>query len=104
MIAWPLGSRDERMDHAGAALCQPRRYQRAQRFRAHVGRALGSIAIIAGAVAIRYTGWVEVDPILSILIALLIVWTAWDIIRESLNICWRDCRRASTNGRDQSDG
>ncbi len=26
------------------------------------------------------------DPILSILIALLIVWTAWDIIRESLNI------------------
>ena len=48
--------------------------------------ALGSIAIIAGALAIRYTGWSQVDPILSILIALLIVWTAWDIIRESLNI------------------
>jgi cobalt-zinc-cadmium efflux system protein len=27
-----------------------------------------------------------VDPSLSIVIALLIVWTAWDIIRESLNI------------------
>jgi cobalt-zinc-cadmium efflux system protein len=51
-----------------------------------LGDALGSIAIVAGAVAIRYTGWVRVDPILSILIALLIVWTAWDIIRESLNI------------------
>jgi len=51
-----------------------------------LGDALGSIAIIAGAVVIRYTGWVQVDPILSILIALLIVWTAWDIIRESLNI------------------
>ena len=51
-----------------------------------LGDALGSIAIILGAVAIRYTGWVQVDPILSILIALLIVWTAWDIIRESLNI------------------
>ena len=51
-----------------------------------LGDALGSIAIIAGAVAIRYTGWVQVDPLLSILIALLIVWTAWDIIRESLNI------------------
>jgi cobalt-zinc-cadmium efflux system protein len=51
-----------------------------------LGDALGSIAIIAGAVAIRYTGWSQVDPILSILIALLIVWTAWDIIRESLNI------------------
>jgi len=51
-----------------------------------LGDALGSIAIIAGALAIRYTGWWQVDPILSILIALLIVWTAWDIIRESLNI------------------
>ena len=51
-----------------------------------LGDALGSIAIIAGALAIRFTGWRQVDPILSILIALLIVWTAWDIIRESLNI------------------
>jgi cobalt-zinc-cadmium efflux system protein len=51
-----------------------------------LGDALGSIAIVLGAVAIRYTGWVRVDPILSIVIALLIVWTAWDIIRESLNI------------------
>lgn len=51
-----------------------------------LGDALGSVAIIAGAVAIRYTGWVRVDPALSILIGVLIVWTAWDIIRESLNI------------------
>ena len=51
-----------------------------------LGDALGSIAIVAGAFAIHYTGWSQVDPILSILIALLIVWTAWDIIRESLNI------------------
>ena len=51
-----------------------------------MGDALGSVAIVLGAVAIRYTGWVRVDPLLSIVIALLIVWTAWDIIRESLNI------------------
>jgi cobalt-zinc-cadmium efflux system protein len=51
-----------------------------------LGDALGAVAIIAGAVAIRYTGWERVDPALSILIGLLIVWTAWDIIRESLNI------------------
>jgi len=51
-----------------------------------LGDALGSIAIIAGAIAIRYTGWQRVDPLLSILIGVLIVWTAWDIIRESLNI------------------
>jgi cobalt-zinc-cadmium efflux system protein len=51
-----------------------------------LGDAVGSFAIIAGAVAIRFTGWLRLDPALSILIALLIVWTAWDIIRESLNI------------------
>jgi cobalt-zinc-cadmium efflux system protein len=51
-----------------------------------LGDALGSIAIIGGGVAIRYTGWQRVDPILSILIGALIVWTAWGIARESLNI------------------
>ena len=51
-----------------------------------LGDALGSIAIVIGAVAIRFTGWLQIDPWLSILIALLIVWTAWDIIREALNI------------------
>jgi len=51
-----------------------------------LGDALGSAAIIAGAIAIHYTGWERADPVLSILIAILIVWTAWDIIRESLSI------------------
>jgi cobalt-zinc-cadmium efflux system protein len=51
-----------------------------------MGDLLGSVAIIAGALAIRYTGWVQVDPLLSILLGALIVWSAWDIVRESLNI------------------
>lgn len=51
-----------------------------------LGDALGSVAIIIGAVVIRYTGWYIVDPILSVIIGLLIVWSAWDVIRESLNI------------------
>ena len=51
-----------------------------------LGDLLGSIAIIAGALIIRYTGWIQVDPLLSILIGALIVWTAWDIVKESLNI------------------
>ena len=51
-----------------------------------LGDALGSVAIVAGAIVIRYTGWEQVDPALSILIGILIVWTAWDIIREALNI------------------
>jgi len=51
-----------------------------------LGDALGSIAIIGGAIAIRFTGWVQLDPILSVLIGVLVVWSAWDIVRESLNI------------------
>ena len=47
---------------------------------------LGSIAIVVGALVIRFTGWQQVDPLLSVLISALVVWTAWDIIRESLNI------------------
>jgi cobalt-zinc-cadmium efflux system protein len=51
-----------------------------------LGDALGSVAIIAGAITIQFTGWMQVDPVLSIIIGLLIVWSAWDIIRESLDI------------------
>ena len=51
-----------------------------------LGDLLGAIGIIAGALVIRFTGWQQVDPLLSMLIGLLIVWTAWDIIKESLNI------------------
>ena len=51
-----------------------------------MGDALGAVAIIGGAIAIRYTGWLYIDPLLSIALAGLICYTAWDIIRESLNI------------------
>jgi cobalt-zinc-cadmium efflux system protein len=51
-----------------------------------LGDALGSAGIIVGAIAIRHTGMQQIDPALSILIAGLIIWTAWGIIKESLNI------------------
>jgi cobalt-zinc-cadmium efflux system protein len=51
-----------------------------------VGDAASSAGIIAGAVAIRYTGWLAIDPALSIVIGLGIVWSAWGIIKDSLNI------------------
>jgi cobalt-zinc-cadmium efflux system protein len=51
-----------------------------------LGDALGSVGIIIGALIIRATGWMQVDPLLSVLIGVLIVWTAWDVIHESLNI------------------
>jgi cobalt-zinc-cadmium efflux system protein len=51
-----------------------------------VGDAVGAVAIILGAIAIRYTGLSYIDPVLSILLGLFIAYTAWDITRESLNI------------------
>ena len=51
-----------------------------------LGDALGSAAIIIGAVAIHYTGWLWIDPALSALIAVLIVWSGWAIVRDSLNV------------------
>jgi cobalt-zinc-cadmium efflux system protein len=51
-----------------------------------LGDAVSSLGIIAGAVAIHFTGLDVIDPALSVLIGILIVWTAWDIIQESLNV------------------
>ncbi len=51
-----------------------------------MGDAMSCVAIIAGAIAIHYTGWQIIDPVLSILIGLMIVWSGWGIIRESLNV------------------
>lgn len=61
-----------------------------------LGDALGSAAIIVGAVLIRYTGWERIDPILSIALAALIIYTAWDIVRESLNILLEGLPRGMT--------
>lgn len=51
-----------------------------------LGDALGSVAIVIGAIVIGNTGWLWIDPALSVAIALLIIWSAIDITRESLNI------------------
>jgi cobalt-zinc-cadmium efflux system protein len=51
-----------------------------------LGDALSCVAIVAGAVLIHFTGWRQIDPILSVVIGALIVYSAWDIILESLNV------------------
>lgn len=51
-----------------------------------LGDLLGSFAIVIGGIVIHFTGLLQIDTVLSLLIAALIVWTAWDIIKESLNI------------------
>ena len=50
------------------------------------GDAASSAAIIVGAYAIRVTGWSVIDPILSVLIGIAIVWSGGGIIHDTLNI------------------
>lgn len=47
---------------------------------------LGSVAAIAAAVIILMTGWTPIDPILSILITLLILRSAWLITKDAGHI------------------
>lgn len=50
------------------------------------GDLLGSVAAIAAALIIMGTGWVEADPILSVVVALIILRSAWALTSESAHI------------------
>ena len=47
------------------------------------GDLLGSVAALVASIIIIYTGWMPIDPILSVLVALLILRSAWAVIKES---------------------
>jgi cobalt-zinc-cadmium efflux system protein len=48
--------------------------------------AISSVAVIIGGIVILFTGWVLVDLILSVLIAMMILWSSLDIIKEASGI------------------
>lgn len=50
------------------------------------GDLLGSVAAIIASLVIIYTGWAPIDPILSVLVALIILRSAWHVVRESGHI------------------
>ena len=51
-----------------------------------LGDLLGSVAAITAAVIILVTGWMPIDPILSVFVALLILRSAWMVVKESTHI------------------
>jgi len=51
-----------------------------------LGDTLGSVAVILGAIIIFYTGWMLVDPLLSILMAAIIAFGAYRLTKESGHI------------------
>ena len=47
---------------------------------------LGSLGALAAGAIILTTGWVQADPIISIVISLLILGGAWRLVRESADV------------------
>lgn len=48
-----------------------------------MGDILGSVGAIVAAIVIHFTGWLPADPIISVLVSLLILKSAWRLVRES---------------------
>jgi cobalt-zinc-cadmium efflux system protein len=51
-----------------------------------LGDAAASVGVIAGAILMRYTGWYQADPLISIAIGLLILVGAGRVLREAVHI------------------
>ncbi|GJL80087.1 MAG: cation transporter [Nitrospinaceae bacterium] len=51
-----------------------------------LGDMLASIGVIVGAVTMMFTGWYIIDPVLSVGIALILVWGAKTVLADSLHI------------------
>ena len=74
LVFWILlGADQENLNIRGAVL--------------HVlGDLLGSVAAIVAALVIMRTGWMPIDPLLSLLVAALILKSAWRLIKDSAHI------------------
>lgn len=72
--AWMLShSHDESLNIRGALL--------------HVlGDLLGSVAAIAAGVMIIWRGWVWADPVFSVVISLLIIYSSWRLVADAVNV------------------
>ena len=51
-----------------------------------LGDALSSVGVILAGIAIALTGWLALDPLVSILIGLFILWSSWGVMKEATNI------------------
>ena len=51
-----------------------------------VADALGSVGAIIAGLVIMTTGWVPIDAIASVVIGLLILWSSWGFLKQTMNI------------------
>jgi cobalt-zinc-cadmium efflux system protein len=51
-----------------------------------MGDVLSTVGAVIAGVIIRFTDWNWLDPLVSVLIGILILWSAWTIVREAIDI------------------
>ena len=51
-----------------------------------LGDAVSAAGVVAAGVVVAFTGTSIADPLVSILIGLLILWSSWSILKESVNV------------------
>ncbi len=51
-----------------------------------IGDLLGSVGAIAAAILIMLFGWYIADPIASMIVSLLVLYSGWHVLKESVNI------------------
>jgi len=51
-----------------------------------LGDALGSVGAVGAGLVMLATGWYLADPLVSVLIGLLILYTSWGLVKESVDI------------------
>ncbi len=72
-VAWILGRGEHTLNTRAALL--------------HVmGDVLGSVAALTAGAVVYFTGWTPIDPILSLLICALILYSALRLLREALHV------------------
>lgn len=73
MVAWLLHQGGDNLNTRAALM--------------HVmGDLLGSVAALIAGTVIWFTGYTPIDPILSLVVAALILFSAWNLLRESLHV------------------
>jgi len=52
----------------------------------NAGDAASNLGILIGALVIAQTGWYVIDPLLSFAIGAAVLWSSWNVLKESTNI------------------
>ena len=48
--------------------------------------AVVSLGLVVGGILIHFTGWIWIDPVLSLIVALVIIWGTWSLMKDTLRL------------------